>query len=75
MRLERVAAHVPAGARLTDIGSDHGYLPVALLRRGLIAAAVAGEVPPPVNGESAARVLAVALAAKEAAATGRTVGL
>jgi tRNA (adenine22-N1)-methyltransferase len=44
MRLERVAAHVPAGARLADIGSDHGYLPVALMRRGAIAAAVAGEV-------------------------------
>ena len=44
MRLERVAANVPAGARLADIGSDHGYLPVALMRRGMIAAAVAGEV-------------------------------
>ena len=44
MRLERVAAHMPAGARLADIGSDHAYLPVALLRRGAIAAAVAGEV-------------------------------
>ncbi len=44
MRLERVAALVPAGARLADIGSDHGYLPVALLRRGTISAAVAGEV-------------------------------
>ena len=44
MRLERVAAHVPAGARLADIGSDHGYLPVALMRRGAIATAVAGEV-------------------------------
>ncbi len=44
MRLERVAAQVPAGARLADIGSDHGYLPVALMRRGVIAAAVAGEV-------------------------------
>ncbi|WP_339497957.1 tRNA (adenine(22)-N(1))-methyltransferase [Pseudomonas canadensis] len=44
LRLERVAANVPAGARLADIGSDHGYLPVALMRRGLIMAAVAGEV-------------------------------
>ncbi|MGY2365310.1 tRNA (adenine(22)-N(1))-methyltransferase [Pseudomonas azotoformans] len=44
LRLERVAANVPTGARLADIGSDHGYLPVALMRRGLITAAVAGEV-------------------------------
>lgn len=44
MRLERVAAHVPVGARLADIGSDHGYLPVALMNRGVITAAVAGEV-------------------------------
>jgi tRNA (adenine22-N1)-methyltransferase len=43
-RLERVAARVPAGARLADIGSDHGYLPVALMRRGVIEYAVAGEV-------------------------------
>nr|WP_232239512.1 class I SAM-dependent methyltransferase [Pseudomonas alkylphenolica] len=44
MRLERVAAQVPAGARLADIGSDHGYLPVALMRRGAITSAVAGDV-------------------------------
>ncbi|MBB1521008.1 tRNA (adenine(22)-N(1))-methyltransferase TrmK [Pseudomonas sp. SR9] len=43
-RLERVATHVPAGARLADIGSDHGYLLVALMKRGVIASAVAGEV-------------------------------
>ncbi|WP_346656521.1 tRNA (adenine(22)-N(1))-methyltransferase TrmK [Pseudomonas sp. SWRI99] len=46
MRLERVAAHMPLGARLADIGSDHAYLPVVLMRRGMIAAAVAGEVAP-----------------------------
>lgn len=44
MRLERVAAHVPNGARLADIGSDHAYLPVALVRRGVIDAALAGEL-------------------------------
>ncbi|MFK0310495.1 tRNA (adenine(22)-N(1))-methyltransferase [Pseudomonas sp. NPDC090233] len=44
VRLERVAAHVPQGARLADIGSDHGYLPVALALRGVIEAGVAGEV-------------------------------
>ncbi|MFJ4348894.1 tRNA (adenine(22)-N(1))-methyltransferase [Pseudomonas sp. NPDC089401] len=44
MRLERVAAQVPQGARLADIGSDHGYLPVALALRGVIEAGLAGEV-------------------------------
>ncbi|KWU49233.1 tRNA (adenine(22)-N(1))-methyltransferase [Pseudomonas palleroniana] len=44
MRLERVAANVPAESRLADIGSDHAYLPVALMHRGVITAAVAGEV-------------------------------
>jgi tRNA (adenine22-N1)-methyltransferase len=44
MRLERVAANVPVGVHLADIGSDHAYLPVALMRRGVITGAVAGEV-------------------------------
>ncbi|MBM9484783.1 tRNA (adenine(22)-N(1))-methyltransferase TrmK [Pseudomonas sp. ICBG1301] len=44
MRLERVAANVPAESRLADIGSDHAYLPVVLMHRGVITAAVAGEV-------------------------------
>lgn len=42
-RLERVAAYIAPGARLADIGSDHGYLPVALALRGVLEAAVAGE--------------------------------
>ena len=44
IRLERVAAHVPTGAYLADIGSDHGYLPAALIMRGAIRGAVIGEV-------------------------------
>ncbi|CAI3787790.1 tRNA (adenine(22)-N(1))-methyltransferase [Pseudomonas sp. MM227] len=43
-RLEQVAAQVPAGARLADIGSDHAYLPVALVLRGIVSRAVVGEV-------------------------------
>lgn len=43
-RLSEVAALVPAGSRLADIGSDHAYLPVHLLVQGKICTAVAGEV-------------------------------
>jgi len=43
-RLNLVASFVPAGARLLDVGSDHAYLPIALLKEGKIEAAIAGEV-------------------------------
>ena len=43
-RLDLVASFVPAGARLLDVGSDHAYLPIALLQEGKIEAAIAGEV-------------------------------
>lgn len=43
-RLETVAQFVPQGSRLADIGSDHAYLPLALLEQGRIPFAVAGEV-------------------------------
>ena len=43
-RLTTVAKFVPQGARVADIGSDHGYLPAALALQGQIEYAVAGEV-------------------------------
>lgn len=43
-RLERVASHVPKGAVVADIGSDHAYLPCFLVLNGVVEKAVAGEV-------------------------------
>lgn len=43
-RLHMLARLVPEGCRLTDVGTDHGYLPVALLQQGRIAAAIASDI-------------------------------
>lgn len=43
-RLETVASFVPQGAILLDVGSDHAYLPIELVEKGHIEAAIAGEV-------------------------------
>ncbi|WP_295731589.1 tRNA (adenine(22)-N(1))-methyltransferase TrmK [uncultured Limosilactobacillus sp.] len=43
-RLAMVAKYVPQDARVADIGSDHAYLPAALLIQGQISYAIAGEV-------------------------------
>lgn len=43
-RLTVVGDAVPKGARLADIGSDHAYLPVALMLAEKISYAVCGEV-------------------------------
>ena len=43
-RLRLLADLVPQGARLADIGTDHGYLPVWLMQQGRIASANAADI-------------------------------
>ena len=43
-RLQAVASFVPQGAAFADIGTDHAYLPVWLLEKGIIASAIAGDI-------------------------------
>ena len=46
-RLATVGDLIPRGSRLADIGSDHAYLPVALMLENKLSFAVAGEVEGP----------------------------
>ncbi len=43
-RLSKIAELVPTGTILADIGTDHGYLPIYLIERGLIVHAYACDV-------------------------------
>lgn len=43
-RLNAIAAMVPSGAVLADIGTDHGYLPIELYRAGRIPSAIAMDI-------------------------------
>ena len=43
-RLRAIAEQVPTGARFADVGTDHGYLPVWLLRFGRIDSAIAADL-------------------------------
>jgi tRNA (adenine22-N1)-methyltransferase len=43
-RLQRIAANVPPNVKVADIGSDHAYLPIYLVQKGVATSAVAGEV-------------------------------
>jgi tRNA (adenine22-N1)-methyltransferase len=43
-RLQKIADMVPPGARLADVGTDHGYLPVWLLQNRKITNAIASDI-------------------------------
>lgn len=43
-RLQMLASLVPLGARLVDVGTDHGYLPVWLLQQERIVSAIATDI-------------------------------
>ncbi|HWR40613.1 MAG TPA: class I SAM-dependent methyltransferase, partial [Patescibacteria group bacterium] len=43
-RLAAIAAFVPPGTVIADIGTDHAYLPIALKQTGVISRAIAGDI-------------------------------
>lgn len=43
-RLRMVADMLPAGARLADVGTDHAYLPAAMMLEGKIPSAIAADL-------------------------------
>lgn len=63
-RLEMVASFVEKGSRIADIGTDHGYLPIALVERGICPKAVAMDVRPGPLERAREHVLACGLEEK-----------
>lgn len=43
-RLEQLIEYIPAGSRLVDVGTDHGYVPVEAVARGKASFAIAADV-------------------------------
>ena len=45
-RLFKIASLVPKGARIADVGTDHGYIPLYLFENKIISSAIAMDVNP-----------------------------
>ena len=43
-RMQKLASLVTEGNRLADVGTDHGYIPIALVQAGKIPSAIAMDV-------------------------------
>ena len=43
-RMDKLAGLVTAGNRLADVGTDHGYIPIALVQSGKIPSAIAMDI-------------------------------
>lgn len=43
-RLEKIAGQVPIGDRVADIGTDHGYIPIYLLKNKISPLVIAGDI-------------------------------
>lgn len=43
-RIDCIISHIPAGRGLIDVGTDHGYLPVALAQRGYPGRLIASDI-------------------------------
>lgn len=43
-RLRCVAGLVPKGCRLADVGTDHGYIPIYLVKKGVCQTAIAADI-------------------------------
>lgn len=43
-RLHKASEYIVSGHPLIDVGSDHAYLPIHLLQRGVVPSAIAGEI-------------------------------
>ncbi|WP_366924181.1 class I SAM-dependent methyltransferase [Metallumcola ferriviriculae] len=44
LRLSTIAAYIPSGSKVADIGTDHAYLPVYLVKQGICPGVIAADI-------------------------------